>query len=212
MKQQLRDRLARGGPEAIADLASIRKRVLGTLVSLTYDREPLIAWRAVEAMGIAADRVAAADLGFVRSHLRRLHWLLSEECGGFCPYAPQAMAEVIRRRPRAFGEFASIVTTLLDTMAEEDLVFYRNGILWAIGRLAAVARPEVEAALPHVRACLDDPDPQIRGMAVWCLVQAGERDSLQAWSDLVEDDGPVHFYEDGRLDHTTVGALAARVS
>jgi hypothetical protein len=208
----LRELLEAGNAAEIAELASRRTRVLGTLVSLTYDREPLVAWRAVEAMGMAADRVAGSDADAVRSHLRRLHWLLSEECGGFCPYAPQAMAEIIRRRPLAFSEFASIVTTLLETLAEEDLTFYRGGILWAIGRLASVARAEVESALPRVQACLDDPDPQIRGMAVWCLVQAGQRDRLQDRAELLSDAGSVELFEDGSLHRTTVGGLAARPS
>lgn len=209
LKRRLREWLGAGDAQAIAALASSRKRVLGTLVSLTYDREPLVAWRAVEAMGMAADRVAESDPAFVRSHLRRLHWLLSEESGGFCPHAAPAMAEIIRLRPHAFPEFAPIVTTLLDTLAEEDLIFHRNGVLWAIGRLAPVAPDEVASALPRVQSGLDDPDPQVRGMAVWCLVQAGKRDVVADRAALLADDGPVELFADGGLHRTTVGALAA---
>lgn len=189
-------------------MAARRKRVLGVLISLTYETNPLIAWRAVEALGMAADRVAEKDKASVQSHLRRLHWLVSEESGGVCWYAPQAIAEIVRHRPRAFSNYADIVVTLLTTMAEEDLGHFRPGILWAIGRLAPVVIEKVYTALPGVAACLDDPDPQVRGMAVWCLTQAGEREVYRGRKDLLSDAGSVELYDDGRLNLTTVGALA----
>ena len=105
--------------DEIAELAAERTRVLGMLISLTYDTDPAIAWRSVEAIGVASDRVSGESKRVVRDILRRLHWLLSEECGGYCPLAPQAMAEIIRRRPEMFAEYAGIVTTLLNSMAEE---------------------------------------------------------------------------------------------
>lgn len=209
MKKRLRGLLAEGRFDDVAELAADRKRVLGDLVSLTYDSEALIAWRAVEAVGLAAARVADSDPDFVRSHLRRLHWLLSEESGGICWYAPQAMAEIIRQSPGAFAEYASIVVTLLLSMNKEDLTHFRPGILWAIARLAPVAGDEVDVVLPHVSACLESPDPQVRGMAVWCLAQAGELDSLAGRPDLLSDDGPVDLYRDGQLGRTSVGALAS---
>nr|CAJ31190.1 conserved hypothetical protein [uncultured sulfate-reducing bacterium] len=207
MKDRLRELLSARQFDEVAQLAAKRKRVLGTLVSLTFSADPLIAWRAVEAMGIAAGRIAERDPEYVRNHLRRLHWLLSEESGGICWYAPQAMAEIIRRRPDAFSDYATIVATLLQSMAAEDLPHFRAGILWAIGRIAPVAREEIEPVLGSVARCLDDPDSQVRGMAVWCLVQAGKQEIVAGRKDLLSDDGPAQLYDDGQLDRTTVRAL-----
>jgi len=208
MKNLLRELLEAWQPEEIADLAARRKRVLGVLVSLTFDADPLIAWRAVEAIGLAADRIADKNPEYVRNHLRRLHWLLSEESGGVCWHAPQAMAEIIRRRPVEFSEYAGITTSLLHAMAEEDLGHFRAAVLWAIGRVATVARQEVDSELPNVVACLESPDPQVRGLAVWCLSQAGRQDLFANRPELLSDDGPVDLYDGGRLERTTVGALA----
>ena len=82
MNRTLRDLLAQGRLEQIADLAERQQRVLGELVARTFDASDLTGWRAVEAMGLAADRIAQRDPQYVREHLRRLHWLLNDESGG----------------------------------------------------------------------------------------------------------------------------------
>jgi hypothetical protein len=208
MKDDLRAYLETRRFDEIAELAGSKKRVLGVLVSLTYDADSLVAWRAVEAMGVAADRIAEKNPDFVRSHLRRLHWLLSEESGGICLLAPPAMAEIVCRRPTLFFDYAPITIHLISDMAEEDLGHFRNGILWAIGRLAPVAREEIEEVIPLVAASLGNPDAQVRGMTVWCLGQLGRRDLFTDRTDLHSDVGAVDIYQDGQLQHTTVSALA----
>ena len=140
MKKQIRQLLEHRDIEGLADLAARKRRVLGLLVSLTFDSDPLVGWRAVEGMGVAADRIAEDDPDFVRQHLRRLYWLLSEESGGICWRAPEAMAEIVGRRPRMFADYVPIVVSLIDQMAEQDLAHFRPGILWAIGRLGSLAR------------------------------------------------------------------------
>jgi hypothetical protein len=196
----------------VAALASRRKRALGVLVSLTYDSDPLIAWRAAEAQGWAAARIAAAEPEFVRSHLRRLQWLMSEESGGICRHAPQAMAEIVFRTGGRFSDYASITVSLLTDMAEEDLASgFRTAVLWAIGRLAPVARRDVEAALAEVANSLRDSDPAVRGLAVWCMLQAGRSDLAAADRLLADDRSPFEIYRDGEFRTTsTYELLGAR--
>ncbi len=62
MKQQLRHLLANQEYGAIVELAGRKKRTLSFLTALTYDPEPLIGWRAVEAIGLAAARIAGPVL------------------------------------------------------------------------------------------------------------------------------------------------------
>ena len=204
MKRNLRKLLQQSDFDGIVDVAGRTRRTLGVLTSLTFDPDPQIAWRAVEAMGAAADRIARDDPDYVREHLRRLHWLLSEESGGICWRAPEAMAEIIRRDPDRFSDYVPIVVSLIDEMAEEDLAHFRTGILWAIGRLGAIVGSELDAAEPTIRACLDHPDAQVRGMAVWCLGQCGRATLLAGRTDLLSDQRPVDFYEDGHLGRTNV--------
>ena len=92
-------------------------------------------------------------------------------------------------------------------MAEEDLEHFRAGILWAIGRLGPVAEKQIDIVVPTIRDCLDHPDPQVRGMAVWCLTQCRRQHLLEAREDLFSDNAPVMIYADGQFDDTTVGQL-----
>ena len=211
LKKTLRELLDQGQLEQIAAMAVQKKRVLGILLSLTFDVDPQIGWRAVEAMGAAADRIAEHDPQRVRDHLQRLYWLIREESGGICWHAPQAMAEIVRRRPALFADYAAIVVSLLTDMADEDLDYFRPGILWAIGRLGPVAADHIPAANANANAkitsALNHPDPQVRGMAVWCLTQLGQTEILAAHPELLRDQGPVDLYEQGNLNRTSVSRL-----
>ena len=210
LKETLRGLLVLGSLEGVAELAERRRRVLGSLVSLTFDLDPLISWRAVEAMGVACDRLAEVDPESVRQHVRRLNWLITEESGGICWRSPEAMAEVVCRRPRLLADYLPIIVSLLQEMAEEDLGHFRAGILWAIGRLGPAVREHVPRVLPAIAAALDHGDSQVRGMAVWCLSEVGQGACITDRPDLLSDEGPVDLYEEGRLAHTTVGCLARR--
>jgi HEAT repeat protein len=210
MKKRLRELLEQLDMDEIAELALGKRRVLGLLTSLTFDLDPQIAWRAVEAMGFAASRIAERDRRSVRNHLRRLLWLITEESGGVCWRAPEAMAEIVRHHPKRFANYARIVVFLLHEMAEEDLVHFRAGVLWAIGRLGDAAAEHVEAVLPAISSALENADPQVRGMAAWCLGELGKAEILEGHPELLTDDGEVDFYEEGSLEKTTVGKLVRR--
>jgi len=207
MKKRIRNLLENSQFADIAERATARKRVLNVLVSLTFDAEPLIAWRAVEALGLAADRVADGNPDFVRGHLRRLHWFMSDEAGAVCWFAPQAMAEIVRRRPETFPDYLDIVVSLIHTTAEEDLAHFLPGILWAIGTVAPLTADNAQSALNKVGKCLDHGDSQVRGMAVWCLRQMRREKELAGREHLRLDDGVVEIYANHRLETTTVREL-----
>jgi hypothetical protein len=206
VKEQLREWLANRRYADIVELAGRKKRVLSFLTALTYDPDPLISWRAVEAMGLAAGRIASEDPEFVRNHLRRLVWLLNDESGGIGWRAPEMMGEIVRNRPEQFGEFVPIILSLLD-MEEEDAVRFRPGTLWAIGRLGEVVQDRVKAATAQIIPCLEDPNPQTRGLAAWCLGELGAGEHLGR-HDVLRDESPVDFYVDGQLVRQSVGQLA----
>ncbi len=207
MKKRLRELLKRRRTDEIAELAARKRRVFSSLISLTYDAEALIGWRAVEAMGAVTRHVMATDPDYVRDHLRRLHWLLSEESGGICWRAPEAMAEIICQDPEVFADYAAIVVSLLYEMADEDLEHFRPGVLWAIGRLGAVGDDRAPAVLGAITSALDHSDPQVRGMAVWSLGRVGHAQRLANRPQLLDDDGPVELYEDGSLHRSSVKQL-----
>jgi hypothetical protein len=211
LKETLRDLLVVGKLEEIAEMAPGKKRVLGSLLALTFHSDPEVVWRAIEAMGMAAERLSEESPTFVKEHMRRLYWLITEESGGVFWRAPECMAECAARMPRLLKAHVPIAFHLIQTMEEEDLEHFRPGTLWAVGRLIDVARDELPTVLPLVIEGLDRSDPQARGMAVWCLGQVGEGKLLEGREDLAEDDGPVKLYRNRMVEDTTVARLTREV-
>jgi HEAT repeat protein len=71
-----------------------------------------------------------------------------------------------------------------------------------------VSDDHISDVLPAATSALDDADSQVRGMAVWCLGQAGHAERLSDQPHLLADEGPVDIFEDGFLRRTTVSRLA----
>lgn len=211
LKSTVHDLLVSGNLEDVAELSTVRRRVLGSLVALTYDPDLQVVWRAIEAMGMAVERVAATDKAYVKEHLRRLYWLITEEAGAVFWRAPECMAECCARLPALSKSHIPIAFHLLETLEEEDLEHFRPGAIWAIGRLIGVASDDLPTVLPLVIEALDRPDPQARGMAVWCLGEVGETKALEGRTELEEDLGPVHLYQDRIVRETTVARLTRDV-
>ena len=180
------------------------KLVLSRLFSLTYTMDDVLGWRAVKALGLAAAQVAGQDAEFVRNILRRLIWSLNDESGGIGWRSPQAMGAIIAQCPRQFAEFVPIVVSLFDL----DETHFYPGVLWAIGQIADQDRDMVQFAAPRVLACLSDPDPQTRGMAVWCLGRLGDAQAIPALEPLRTDPAMLSVFADDRRCERTVGELA----
>lgn len=211
LKQELRDLLQAGDLETVAAQAAQRRLTLGLLVALTFDPDPLVVWRAVEAMGLGVKIVGREDPSHAREHMRRLYWLITEESGGVFWKAPECMAECAAMAPDILADYIPIAFHLLETLEEEDLEHFRPGALWAVRRLAPWAGADLPPMIPRVVASLEDPDPQARGMAVWCLGGIGEAGRLSAFPDLRHDEGRLVLYRDRRLEELSVGELTRRI-
>lgn len=211
LKKTVQELLTRGELEEVAELATAERQVLGSLIALTFDLDLQLVWRAIEAMGMAVEKMAPLQKTYLEEHMRRLSWLITEEAGAVFWRAPECMAECSARLPTLFKSHLSIAFHLLETLEIEDLEHFRPGALWAVGRLADEAKDDLPGVLPLVFGALDDPNPQSRGMAVWCLGEAGKGKALSEYPALLEDEGPVHLYEDRVVETTTVKRLTQRV-
>jgi len=211
LKTTLRARLADGNLEEIAEMALDRRKVLGSLLALTFDPDLQVVWRAIEAQGMAAERLSGSSPAYVREHMRRLYWMITEESGACFWRAPECMAECGARMPRLLASHVPIAFHFIETLEEEDLEHFRPGALWAVGRLIEVARDHVPGVLPLVIQALEEDDPQARGMAVWCLGQTGEGRVLAEHPQLRIDEGLVQLYRNRVLEETTVKDLTREV-
>ncbi len=213
---QLRAWLQAGDLAALLEYAPHHKRTLSYLTALTYDPEAVIAWRALDACGqVAAQAIEAGELEWVRNHLRRCQWLLSDESGGIGWRAPEMMGEIVARSPEALAEFIPLVALLLFDMEDEDVVRFKNGHLWAVGRLAQVRPQQTEVGQPWALLALEDGDPQTRGLGLWCLLQfpTGLRPTELAefLPGLKADEGEVEIFDGRDIRLTQVKYIAQEI-
>ncbi len=72
------------------------------LFSFFYDKEEIIKWRSITAMGAVVNDMAKENMESGRVVMRRLMWNLNDESGGIGWGSPEAMGEImanlIRRR------------------------------------------------------------------------------------------------------------------
>jgi len=194
---------------SIVEHAGGNKRTLSFLTALTYDQNRLISWRAVEAFGLVASYVAESDPEYVRVHLRRLVWLLNDESGGIGWRAPECIGEVLHHKPELFSGFIPILVNLID-MEPEDAIRFRAGWLWAITRLGEVDLESARHAQPWILPCLDDPDPQVRGMAVRCLASLKVVLPPEKIDQILADQEQVELYVSPHITSTPIAELVNR--
>jgi len=205
-KEQFLTLLKEGKTNLLADLVALRKGSLRYLNRLLYHPEDLVRWRAVEAMGLVAQRLAGEEPEAVRNIIRNLLWTINEESGGIGWSSPHCLGEIIYRLPDMFGEFASIIISFVD----EQML--RRGVAWAAGRIAQARPGLVREEAPRLMVFLGDPDPVVRGYTLRFLYIIGEKPDFGIYPGLKDDPGVVPLYENGSLRETTVAHLAALIA
>ncbi len=193
----VREHLERGEFSAVLARASERG-VVRALVSLLYDGEPLLRWRAVSMIG----RLAAAEPERVRPLVTRLLWTLNDESGGIGWMSAPALGEIGRNAPALLRGCVRVVVHYL-----EDPTLL-PGVLWAIGRLAP-AYPEVtREVVPQLVGLLGAADPQVRGGAAWALGELGDGQAREALAARGGDTAPAAVYEGEEIVTKEVGGWA----
>jgi HEAT repeat protein len=178
--------------------------LLSGLVGLLSERDDLLRWRAIEALGVLCGEAARRDVEIARRQVRRQIWNMSEESGNQAWSAAETIGAILYHVPELAEEYAVILVQY-----EEEPIF-RAGALWAMGHLAPQhtdrLRPEAGTAAKR----LEDESPLVRAhaaRAVGLLHHAAAREQLEA---MVGDGAEVRLYnfETGQLDQTTVGRVA----
>lgn len=167
--------------------------------ALLFDADPLVRWRAVEALGRVAALRARADLEGARELVRRTLWLMNDESGGLLWLGPPVIGAVLANVPPLCDEFLDVLASFLE---EEP---FEAGTRWALWRVA-LARPGAVAAAAGaaLAASLGDPDPQVRGTSAVALAAAAGPHAAPA---LAAEHGPVVLFDPrtGDFRSTTPG-------
>lgn len=193
---------------AILDLPA--RKVVNPLISFFCDKDAMLRWRSVSALGAVVARLADENRESARVVMRRLMWSLNDESGGIGWGAPEAMGEITARHAGMAGEYGHI---LLSYLAEDgnylEHEVLQRGALWGCGRLAH-ARPEsVKPAAGRLFPFLASADPYHRGHAAWALRPLALAQLPEAWGACLNDQSRLTFYTEGVLYECTVAMLAA---
>lgn len=144
------------------------QKTVNALFGLFYEKEPVIRWKAVSAMGRVVARMAENSMESARVVMRRFMWNLNDESGGIGWGSPEAMAETCALHPDLAKEFHRIVISYVREDGNYlEHIPLQKGALWGAGRLAGT-RPELMADLPDALIpFLASDDPDLCGLALW---------------------------------------------
>ena len=189
LRKSVRVHLERGEYAPAVEMAAANRRVVRALVSLLYDPDELLRWRAVSALG----HLAGKHPELAQPLVTRLYWSLNDETGGIGWMSAPALGEIGRRAPQLLRECVRPLVHYLDEP------FLLAGALWTIGRLAPVYRAETREMVPEVAFHCTSEDPAVRANAAFALGEVGDARAEAALGALAQDETPATLYQDGLL-------------
>ncbi len=204
LKQKITDALMERDDDAIAALAVNDKRALGKLISMALNKDDVLCWRAIEAMGVCATTLSRENPASVRNIAQRILWSAREESGGMGWSAPELLAEIVIAAPRQFPDFPPIIVSL---HSEDEEKVFLKGVLRAAGRMGEAGITGIPGSDELIRSSLGHEDAGVRGLAIWAAPRAGIAIG-DVIGGLTADKAKVRVYEDGELAEYTVGELA----
>ncbi|GLI52532.1 DVU0298 family protein [Thermodesulfovibrio yellowstonii] len=96
--------------ETIEKASLQNKNIFGWLISLSYDKDNPLSWKAIEAMGhVAKAHVSAQDIEPLRNTIRKLLWSMTDESGGIGWRAAELIGEIIYAEPSLFSDIIPIL-------------------------------------------------------------------------------------------------------
>jgi len=187
------------------------RQVANPLFGMLCAGDATLAMRAATALGAVTARLAQTQIESARVLMRRMMWNLNEESGGIGWGCPEAMGEALSLSATLAGEFAAILISFIDAGGNFlEHPGLQQGVLRGIGRMGqrrpGLARPATGPAL----AMTDNDDPQVCGMAVWCLGCLGAGQARDRLAALATDQRPVRWFCSWQVTTSTVGHLSTQ--
>jgi hypothetical protein len=129
-----------------------------------------VKWRAVRALGVlAADPDLLSDEK-LSEQLRRYLWSLNDESGAVPFGVPEAMGEILARRPSLQPAFLPLICSMIHEEEVTQTGPIERGVLWAIGRAGVAALRCNPDVLPRIRSmAAAHPNADTRRVAAWAL-------------------------------------------
>lgn len=171
-------------------------KLINALFSFLYNKNPVIKWNTVVAMGAAVSELAEEDMESARNIIRRLMWNLNDESGGIGWGSVEAMGEILAVNEALAREYASVLLSYgrEDGNYQEHELMQR-GVLWGIGRLCE-ARPDIMGikAAEHIIPYTKSNDAIVRGLAARVLGILEYKESCSELELLTGDETPIQLF------------------
>ena len=172
-KQAIRAMLAAGDHSGLRRAARGRPwRVLRFLVGRLYSAETDEKARAVAALGHVVQDPHVVDAAQVTELLRRFLWAMNDESGAVPFGIPEAMGEVLLRRPEFAADYVPILGSFLTAAEMSQTGPIEVGLIWALGRIGALAPQFTPEGVAFIqRAARHHPNDEARAMALWAVTR-----------------------------------------
>ncbi|GMT47362.1 MAG: hypothetical protein IEMM0007_0928 [bacterium] len=209
LKKRVKDLLLKGEVKGLSALAEEYPRAISVLISLSYDKESMLTWRAIEAIGPLVREVTDKSAGAGRIIVQRLLWSITEESGGIGWSAIEMLGETVRHCPDSYDDLIPIIIGLFD----EEI--FREGVLYAICRISERKPVPLDVAAGLLNKALVDKDPKVRGRALLtlqCLKRTMQVEVPEVVGELVHDNSEIKVYCAGELIERKISELAEELA
>lgn len=158
MKKFIHHALEVNDLDAVVLLVQKNRKALSLLIRMAYDKETLVGWRAIKAVGRIANALVKNESEFLRIAVRKLLWSLSDESGGIGWAAPELLGEIVHSDPEGFADIIPLIAEVYDI--EEQT--FRPGVVYALARVAEVSPEMIASYQKIIIRSLVDTNPLIR--------------------------------------------------
>jgi hypothetical protein len=190
------------------------EQLVGHLFSHFYNKDELIKFRSITAMGFLGNRTAKKNLEKARIILRRIMWNLNDESGGIGWGSPEAMGEILCQSPEIALEFKSILFSYLDpggNFIEHKML--QRGVVWGIGSyLESNPQDLNEQTKALLFGHLHSPDLIKQGYAIRALTNANSFHCSLVPENIITDNQHIDMYNGWNFVQTRISDIALACS
>jgi hypothetical protein len=189
------------------------KQLVGNLFSYFYNKDELIKFRSVTAMGRLAARVEQNSIEQARIILRRIMWNLNDESGGIGWGSPEAMGDILCQSAKLAIEFKSILFSYLapqGNFIEHEML--QRGVIWGVGRYLESNPKDLDTETTDILLQhLFSFDPVKKVYALKALIHANYFDNRQVPGTILTDHHKVDVFKTWYFTVTSASDLAQMV-
>jgi hypothetical protein len=202
-KQQVQALVESEEVEKIRAMALEDPLVLRKIQRLLYSTDEMLMWKAITTLGAVAGALVPDRPTLVGDLVRRL-FLASGDSAATNWGSIETIGEIIRAQPKIYGSF---VRHLIGFVNDPPSC---PAVLWAIGRIGEL-HPQVvrSSTFFALFALLSNPEPKVRGHAVWAFGRMKAQEPLKAIQGMMDDTEELTLFDGHSIIYKTVGELAS---